>query len=388
MIFRLAISGYRSIRSLTLSIERLNVITGPNGSGKSNLYRALRLLADIAEGRLLTSLALEGGFQSVLWAGPEIITSEMRAGLQPVQGGGKRRQPVSLRMGICAEPFSYTIDLGLPPPSLTMFSCDPEIKRECLWHGPSMDSKHLCADRRRGGLRCRSNQGAWKDIELSLSSRASMLTEYSDPFNGPELILMRDQLRTWRFYDSFRVDAQAPARRATPATLTPVMAGDGSDFAAALQTIMEIGDGPGLQHAVSDAFPGSQVLVQEVNGGLQVVFQQPGMLRNLTAGEWSEGTLRYLLLVTALLTPRPPSLMVLNEPEASLHPSLIPPLARLIHDTARQTQIIVVTHSQLLVDELELIKPCHLIQLQKSLGESTIHDENLLDRYGFQWPKR
>ena len=70
MINTLAVAGYRSLRDLVLSLDRLNLVTGPNGSGKSNLYRALRLLAETAQGRVIPSLAREGGLQSTLWAGP------------------------------------------------------------------------------------------------------------------------------------------------------------------------------------------------------------------------------------------------------------------------------------------------------------------------------
>jgi predicted ATPase len=64
MIEVIAIAQYRSLRELILAPGQLTVVTGANGSGKSNLYRALRLLADIAQGRLVSSLALEGGLQS------------------------------------------------------------------------------------------------------------------------------------------------------------------------------------------------------------------------------------------------------------------------------------------------------------------------------------
>src|SRR4051812_38082204 len=68
---RLCISGYRSLRDVRLELDPLTVVTGANGSGKSSLYRALRLLADIAQGRIIESLAIEGGLPSALWAGPE-----------------------------------------------------------------------------------------------------------------------------------------------------------------------------------------------------------------------------------------------------------------------------------------------------------------------------
>jgi predicted ATPase len=63
MLNTLAVSGYRSLRELIVPLERLNLVTGPNGSGKSNLYRALRLLAETAQGRVIQSLAREGGLQ-------------------------------------------------------------------------------------------------------------------------------------------------------------------------------------------------------------------------------------------------------------------------------------------------------------------------------------
>ena len=86
IISRLCISGYRSLRDVRLEIGQLTVVTGANGSGKSSLYRALRLLADVAQGKIIQSLALEGGLQSVLWAGPEAFSRPVKAGTQAVQG--------------------------------------------------------------------------------------------------------------------------------------------------------------------------------------------------------------------------------------------------------------------------------------------------------------
>lgn len=392
MIDRLAIASYRSIRSIVLRLDALNVVTGPNGSGKSSLYRALRLLADASDGQLMHSLAREGGFGSVLWAGPETISSEMISGQVPVQGT-LRKKPVSLRLGISADPFSYSIELGLPPPTGSMFAGDPEIKRECLWRGPDMSTKSMCADRRGPALRCRGEKGPWREIELPLTSHSSMLSEYADPFHAPELILMREVLRSWRFYDNLRTDVNAPARRASVSAMTPILSDDGSDLAAALQTIREIGDATGLGEAINDAFPGSQLVIWRAGGGLQLALHQPGMLREMAAAELSDGTLRFLMLVAALLTPRPPDLMVLNEPENSLHPDLIPPLARLIQSAAEQSQVLVITHNQSLVDALEtdalksdVIRST--IRLEKRMGETIIQHANLLDQYGWKWPPR
>ena len=147
MIKTLAVAGYRSLRDFVVKLDALNLVTGPNGSGKSNLYRALRLLADAAQGRVIASLAREGGLQSTLWAGPETISRAVRRGEQPVQGGG-RRNPVSLRLGFGGDEFSYAIDLGLPPPPFGSFGHDPEIKRESVWSGLTLRPSSVLVDRR------------------------------------------------------------------------------------------------------------------------------------------------------------------------------------------------------------------------------------------------
>ena len=74
MISTISVANYRSIIELVMPMGALNLITGLNGSGKSNLYRALRLLAETAQGGVVNALAHEGGLESAFWAGPEKIT--------------------------------------------------------------------------------------------------------------------------------------------------------------------------------------------------------------------------------------------------------------------------------------------------------------------------
>src|SRR3954467_5535507 len=102
-----AVANYRSIRSLVMPLGPLNLITGANGSGKSNLYRALRLLAEAAQGGIVSSLPREGGFASTLWAGPENISRGMKTGAIPIQGG-PRKEPVNLRLGFLTEEIGYS----------------------------------------------------------------------------------------------------------------------------------------------------------------------------------------------------------------------------------------------------------------------------------------
>src|SRR5215831_5195 len=146
MLTAVAISNYRSLRNLVVPLQKLNIVTGANGSGKSSFYRALRLLGDTAQGRVIPSLAREGGLQSTLWAGPESISRSVRRGDYAVQGT-PREKPVNLRLGFTSDDLGYLIDLGLPMPSSSAFSLDPEIKRECIWHGPVIRPASLLVDR-------------------------------------------------------------------------------------------------------------------------------------------------------------------------------------------------------------------------------------------------
>ena len=381
MINRLAIEGYRSLRNVVIDLGPLTVVTGANGSGKSSLYRALRLLSDVAQGRIIASLAAEGGLSSTLWAGPEAFSREMKSGARPVQGT-VRRQPVSLKLGFASDDYGYAIDLGLPTPSTSRFTQDPEIKVEAVWAGETLARANVFAERRGPSARLRdSASGSWRDSSSGLSTLDSIMTHRADSGDGLELLLLRERMRRWRFYDDLRTDRDAPARRPQVGTYTPVLSGDGSDIGAAIQTIIEVGEARTLANTVADAFAGATLRVGE---RFEVEMHQHGLLRPLAAAELSDGTLRYILLAAALLSPRPPELMILNEPEASLHPDLLPPLARLMVKAAERCQLIVVSHARSLVDALAR-EGSTLVSLEKQLGETVMRDTDPPD---WKWPGR
>ena len=352
------------------------------------------MLADAARNGAVAALAREGGLPSTLWAGPETIGRRVRDGTYPVQGTA-RTKPVSLRLGFGGDEFGYAIDFGLPAGvgRESLFALDPEIKRESIWAGPLLRPAAALCERDNGMVRIRDDGRAWSE-PYQIRPYDSMLSEFADPRRAPEVLRVREQIRSWRFYDHVRTDAAAPARGSQIGTRTPVLSPDGSDVAAALQTIRETGDAAALNQAVDLAFPGSRVTVaSEGEGRLGLQLHQHGLLRPLGAAELSDGTLRYLLWAAALLAPRPAGLLVLNEPETSLHGQLLAPLGQLIAAAATRSQVVAVSHSQALIAALrqaaqEAGTVVSAVELVKDFGETGVRGREPLDGPNWRWPKR
>ncbi len=148
---------------------------------------------------------------------------------------------------------------------------------------------------------------------------------------------------------------------------------------------MEIGFAEDFATAIDDAFPGASVDIINDGGYFDIAMSQQGLFRPLRTAELSDGTLRYLLLIAALLPPRPSALMVLNEPEMSLHPDLLPALGRLIAKASKRSQVIVVSHAPELVAAIEAAAPAKRIALFKHEGETRVENE---DDPPWEWPTR
>ncbi|WP_245306579.1 AAA family ATPase [Acidipropionibacterium timonense] len=392
VITMVAVKGYRSIHDLVLPLGRVTVVTGANGVGKSNLYRSLRLLAGVAHGRLVPSLAAEGGLSQVLWAGPEHVSAAMRRGEVSIEGTAARSAPVMLGLGMATEDLGYLVDVGLPQASAheTLFFRDPEIKREAVFVPPLLRGATTLVDRRWSKVRVRDATGTWDELDLSLGPRSSVIEEFSDHRTTPELVRLRHVMASWRFHEGIRTDPGAPARRPCVATRTVVLAGDGSDLAAAIGTVLESSWADPFRAAVEEALGVRIDVVGSDDGTVRLALRQTGLLRPLDATEVSDGTLRLLVLAAALCSPAPASLLVLNEPETSLHPSVLPALAGLIRQAARRTQILVVSHDDALVRALGEPDGDGLVhhELVRDLGRTELAGVGLLDRPRWNWGTR
>jgi predicted ATPase len=333
-IRELCVRGYRSIQAVDLQLGPVNVLVGPNGCGKSNLYRCLYLLAAAVEGRLARTLAAEGGMPSALWAGE------------------RQKGAVRMKVAVTLDSLAYELNCGLPRPATTLFGLDPEVKEERVWF--LQGAKKVCLlERDNDHVRARDAEGQRVSFLSAVPPGESALSELREPERFPALYALRQEFSDWRFYHNFRTDVGSPLREPRVGVRTTTLSHDGDDLAAALQTILEIGDRDALAESLDQAFPGATLRIAAPDGRFSVSLKMREFQRAFDARELSDGTLRYLCLLAALLAPRPAALLALNEPESSIHPDLLEPLARLIAGAAKHSQLWVTTHSEALAGHIE-----------------------------------
>lgn len=357
MLTEIRIDGYRSIRDTRMELGPVNVVFGANGTGKTNLYRALHLLQVAAKGELATSLLTEGGMPSVLWAG---------------RWGSKEKRRASIEARF--EDLAYAISLGQVGGIGDPFHLDPDVKEETIAVPGARKRDVKIMERAGTSAFLRDLEGARVTYPAQLWSSESFLSQIVDPGRYPVAAEMRLRLLGWRFYHQFRADPAAPVRQSQVGVRTPILSADGHDLAAAILTIAHIGDVEAFDRAIDDAFPGSHVEVGEDDGvRLTVTMTMPGLARPLTAAELSDGTLRYLCLVTALTSPRAPSLLALDEPETSLHESLLEPLGALVRRSAEHSQIWVTTHDRLLADAIARADDARTFEVTREGGKTSVN---------------
>ncbi|MEP7452464.1 AAA family ATPase [Phyllobacterium sp. SB3] len=334
-------TGYRSLRSIRLDMGQLALFVGENGVGKSNLYRSMQLIKAAAGGTLSYEIAREGGMQSALWS-------------------GKRKSgPVRMGFNACFEAddtamrADYKVELGLRPPAAAGFAFEPQIKEEGLTvsnGGRPVDMM----DRKGPAVSIRDDAGRRTQYPLKLLDSETALAILGLSGRYPEIGDLRATVLGWRFYHGFRTDRDSPIRQPALAITAPMLDEDGRNLAAVFATLVHIReDTVELDRCIADALGGA-ILDVPVPGetatfGLRLPeFPQ----RVFRPEELSDGQIRFLALAGALMSYRLPGLMALNEPETSLHPSMLPALAEMIAQAAERTQLWIVTHSQVLADEI------------------------------------
>ena len=361
----ISINGYRSVRSISFPVENLSVFVGSNGVGKTNLYRAMQLLHAAALGTITRSIAEEGGMESVLWS-----------------GSAAQDDNIQLILDVELGTLAYQIEIGRPGIQDAALPQEPLVKMEEVSIIAPDGTRRAVMKREGPAVHLRNDKGQWLTNDNALLASETALSSIRDGAFFPELDAVRRELADWRFYHNFRTDENSPVRQPCLAICTPTLSSDGHDLAAVLATVYLIKeDQSDILQAIEDAFPGSKLALDELDGKCVMGMQFPDMQRAFRAHELSDGTLNYLSLVGALLGYRLPSFIALNEPETSLHPDLIMPLARLINRAAERTSVWVVTHSETLAEAIASEKAIVPHVVEKLNGATHIRDMRITGVY-------
>ena len=332
--------NYRSLRSIRMDLSDVNLFIGENGVGKSNLYRSLQLVQAAVRGRLTYEISSEGGMFSAMWSGKRRSHDSPRI-----------RFDVELLDMERAATFHYSIEAGIRPPTAAGFSLEPEIKTEELTF--EAGRRPVTMMKRDGpGIAVRGENGrmeAYREQALPSETAIALL---GDAGHYPEIGAFRRAVDAWRFFHGFRTDRGSPLRAPCLAITSPMLDEDGANIAAVFATLKHIrGDTVELDCVIAAALGGARLVVpvpeETADFGLMLP-EFPN--RVFQPRELSDGQIRFLGLAAALMSYRLPPLIALNEPEASLHPDMLVPLADMIAEAAKTSQIWIVTHSERLAE--------------------------------------
>lgn len=360
------IAGYRSLRAVRLPLGPVSVLLGENGAGKTNILTALQLLQAAATGPICRMLVDEGGLGRVLWAGR--------------LPAGEGSAPTSLRFTAHFANLRYAIEIGPPAKGDAALGGEPTVREETLTHtgvGAGGNGERVVMHREGASVRLRNAKGERQHLKQHLLPSETALHGIRDAASYPELAYVRELLEGWRIYHRFNLAVDAPSRAPALATMTPALATDGRDLAAALATITAGQQMPdALIAPLRDAFPGAMLETSVADGRASFQLRLPDMDRALIAREMSEGTLQYLCLLAVLMAYRKPALIAINEPEASLHESFLAPLARLIAragaGTEAGSQICIVTQSSALAREIAKAADVRPLRVLRENGQTRI----------------
>ncbi len=361
-IKELTIKGFRSLKDVTWKPGDLNVIIGPNASGKSNLLQALELLGVSAHQRLGKYVRSRGGMESLQFDGQkDAVTFSFRAS----PPGGLYAQ----------QEMSYYLEL-FRVGSSSAYIIDEEILVSHIAAKDGSDSGNMVSHIRRGsgGGVLFHDQGIRSVIPVEvataeeipleiISQEETSLRQAAAQFVSDRSIPMfHKQLESWVVYHDVRVDRDSKVRESFMTEFGHEVEPDGQNFLAVLHTLHE-GDKEfkravhdGMHAAFGGALDGLS-FPPAADGRTQFRVAWNGLKKSIPASYLSDGTLRFLFLMTVLANPNPPSLIAIDEPETGLHPSMLPIVAEFAVDASERTQVIFTTHSDQFLNAFYDTKP-------------------------------
>lgn len=313
-----------------IKLGPLNVVIGPNGSGKSNLLESIELLRNAPE-QLLKPIREGGGVRDWLWKGAQGTPT---ASLDVVIGYPKGPQDLRYRLSFTAVGQRFEI-------------VDESIENE----KPSAFNFYYTFDHGRPTLNVKGDKRALQHEDVDVLR--SILAQRRDPDQYPEITYLGQTLSKIRLYREWSFGRYTAPRLPQKADLpNDMLESDASNLGLVLNRLRrEPAVKERLLKALRALYEGIDDYDVQIEGGTVQVFFHEGRF-TVPATRLSDGTLRYLCLLAILCHPTPPPLVCIEEPELGLHPDILPTLAELLKEASERCQIIVTTHSDVLVDAM------------------------------------
>ncbi|HEX3049493.1 MAG TPA: AAA family ATPase [Aggregatilineaceae bacterium] len=369
-INKITLRNYKSLQNVEIALNPLNILIGRNGSGKSNLVNFFRLLCHASNEQLASEISRLGGFSEIRSRGSgerEGIEWELElAGLDHV---------IQARQG---DPVYYTGQLAAQGNSFTVKF--EEIAQD-PFPGHSERYKYLSATNGRVRILKSRTGDETKDIDYVYKDQELIVSQIRDPMSYPLLDEIRRLLKDWTIFRGFGENAleniykSQPVNALYPMRLDP----EGENLISVLQDLDNEGRYSqaydSLNEILSIAFPDFEKLdikpVAENRFELRWRSSDFPGKPAFPARSMSDGMLRFIGLATLLLLPDPPALIAIDEPEIGLHHSLIPLLGGLLKQASERTQVIVTTHSPLLLSS-EDIELSDVVLVERAEGSTII----------------
>ncbi|MEZ5355945.1 MAG: AAA family ATPase [Bryobacteraceae bacterium] len=368
-----------------IELTALNVLIGANGSGKSNLLEVVELLRATA-GDLARRVREGGGVEEWLWKGPgDVREAKLQAEIEYPAG----RMPLVHRVAFAA--VGQRLEL--------LDEAIENVQPEQPWQ----DDVHFYYRFQSGNPAINVRQvegGSYSSRTIrreDLKPDQSVLYQRRDPETYPELTYLARAYEQIRLYREWNFGRQTAPRLPQQTDLpSDFLLEDATNLALVLNDLEhKSGAHEILIEALREFSPDIENLSVRLSGGTVQLFLREQALRSpIPATRASDGTLRYLSLLAVLCHPSPPALVCIEEPEIGLHPDCLPGLAELLVQASERTQLIVTTHSDVLVDALTE-RPESVVVCEKEKGQSSfrrLSGEDLrewLDQYrlGEIWRK-
>lgn len=319
-----------------VELEDLNLIIGPNGAGKSNLLEAIDLLRNAPE-QLLKPIRDGGGVHDWLWKGsPTPPVASVDAVIANPKG------PQDLRYVLAFTEVAQRFEL-----------VDERVENDRPVTGQAKPYFHYNFNGGRPTLNVKGRKSRALQRE-DVDFEKSILSQRRDPDQYPEITYLGQTLGRIRLYREWSFGRSAMPRKPQKTDLpNDMLEPDSSNLALVLNRLdRDSVVKQRLLAALSELYDGIKGYGVQIEGGTVQVFLEEKGGYLIPATRLSDGTLRYLCLLAVLCHPSPPPLLCIEEPELGLHPDVLPALADLLKEASRRTQLVITTHSDVLVDAM------------------------------------